>query len=111
MKYENHELSHDLNLIKAVLSQICEKLKLDSTHLWYLEMDLTTDQIAAIDRILVSYTINNEVPSLEEVTKDIKDSIEIDFHEDVVKRLLISYKTEELLPIAAKILDNTEKNI
>lgn len=106
MKYENQELYNDLNLIKIVLSQICEQLEIDSSQLWYLEMDLTTDQTAAIDKILATYNMHNEVPTLENVTKDIKDSIEIEFHEDVVKRLLISYKTESLLPVAAKILDN-----
>lgn len=30
--------------------------------------------------------MQNEVLALEMITKDIKDSIEIEFHEDVVKR-------------------------
>lgn len=108
MKYEDHELYNELNLIKAVLSQICDKLEIDSSQLWYLETDLTTHQRSAIDRILTSYTVNNEVPSLEKVTQDFKDSTEIEFHKDVVKRLLISYKNEELLPVAAKILGTIE---
>lgn len=48
-------------------------------------MNLITEQIAAIDKILATYNMHNEFQTLEKVTKDIKDSIEIEFHEMLLK--------------------------
>lgn len=65
MEKHNSNLYYDIELMKIVLSEICEEINFDSRHLWYLEMNLTLDEKESVDRILMGYNVNNEVPTLK----------------------------------------------
>lgn len=65
MEKHNSNLYYDIELMKIVLSEICEEINFDSRHLWYLEMNLTLEEKESVDRILMGYNVNNEVPTLK----------------------------------------------